>query len=58
MEVFFHGQKQVASYETKRKAIEMKLAYVLTKEMRDGCGIKNETQIYEWMKWLKDDELH
>lgn len=52
------GKKQVYSYETKLKAIEMKLAQVPTKEVMDVCGIKNETQIYQWMKWFKDGELH
>ena len=52
------GKKQVYSYETKIKAIEMKLAQVPTKEVKDVCGIKNETPIYQWLKWFKDGELH
>ena len=51
-------KKQVCAYETKIKAIEMKLAQVPTKEMKDVCRIKNETPIYQWLKWFKDGELH
>ncbi|MBM7698721.1 hypothetical protein [Kurthia huakuii] len=51
-------KKQVCAYETKIKAIEMKLAQVPTKEVKDVCEIKNETPIYQWMKWFKDGELH
>jgi transposase len=52
------GKKQVYSYETKLKAIEMKLAQVPTREVMEVCGVKNETQIYQWIKWFKDGELH
>ncbi|WP_261797376.1 hypothetical protein [Kurthia massiliensis] len=41
------GKKQVYSYETKIKAIEMKLTQVPTKEVKEVWGIKNETQIYQ-----------
>ena len=51
-------KKQVYSYETKIKAIEMKLAQVPTKEVKEVCGIKNETQMYQQVKWFKDGELH
>lgn len=52
------GKKQVYSYEIKIKAIEMKLAQVPTREVMDVCGIKNETQIYQWVKWFKEGEFH
>lgn len=46
------------SYDTKMKAIELKNegyseAYIL-KEL----GIKNRTQLYTWLRWYRNGELH
>ncbi len=52
------GKKQVYSYETKMKVIKMKLAQVPVKEIMNVCGIKNDSQIYQWVKWYENGELH
>lgn len=52
------GKKQTYSYETKMKVIEMKLANVPVNEIMKVCEIKNNTQIYQWVKWYKDGEVH
>ena len=36
----------------------MKLANVPVNEMMKACGIKNNTQIYQWVKWYQDGEVH
>ena len=52
------GKKQTYSYETKMKAIEMKLANVPMNEIMKACEIKNNTQIYQWVKWYQEGEVH
>ncbi len=32
----------------------MKLASVLVNQMMKTCVVKNNTQIYPWMKWYQD----
>ena len=31
----------------------MKLASVPVNQMMKTCGVKNNTQIYQWMKWYQ-----
>lgn len=43
--------------ETKKKAIEMKLAGIPVKEIMEQLNIRNKTQIETWMRWYRSGEL-
>lgn len=49
---------QAYSVETKLACIEMKKAGKSNKVIMDILGIKNESQIYTWMKWHQNEEFH
>ena len=50
-------KKNVYSEEVKRMVIEMKLSKKYTnKQIMDRFGIRNRTQIKQWMRWYKSGE--
>ena len=50
--------KKAYSVETKLTCIEMKKAGKSNKVIKETLGIKNNSQIYTWMRWHKNEELH
>ncbi|WP_205015590.1 transposase [Streptococcus porcinus] len=50
--------KKAYSWETKLACIEMKNAGKSNKVIKENLGIKNDSQIYTWMKWYENEELH
>ena len=42
----------------KGKPLEIKLANVPVNEMMKVGEIKNNTQIYQWVKWYQEGEVH
>ncbi|AGM98368.1 transposase [Streptococcus iniae] len=50
--------KKAYSLETKLSCIEMKNVGKSNKVIMETLGIKNDSQIYTWMKWYEKDELH
>ncbi|NKZ21231.1 IS3 family transposase [Streptococcus ovuberis] len=50
--------KQAYSIETKLACIEMKKAGKSNKVIKETLGIKNKSQIYTWMKWHDQEEVH
>jgi hypothetical protein len=52
------GKKKYYSEEVKWKVIEMKNKGYQNKEIMDLLGIKNVTQIKNWMKWFKAEEAY
>lgn len=50
--------KQAYSVETKLACIAMKKAGKSNKVIQETLGIKNKSQIYTWMKWHEQDEMH
>ena len=50
--------KKAYSVETKLAYIEMKKAGKSNKVIKETLGIKNNSQIYTWMRWHKNEELH
>lgn len=44
--------------EIKMKAIEMRMAGVPLREVMEELGIKNETQLRVWMKWIQNGDTH
>ena len=50
--------KKAYSLETKLACIEMKKAGKSNKVIMETLGIKNVSQIYTWMRWYENDELH
>ncbi|SEP72230.1 hypothetical protein SAMN05216416_0731 [Streptococcus equinus] len=50
--------KKAYSLETKLACIEMKKAGKSNTVIKETLGIKNESQIYTWMKWHENDELY
>ena len=50
--------KKAYSLEIKLACIEMKKAGKSNKVIRETLGIKNDSQIYTWMRWYENDELH
>ena len=50
--------KKAYSVETKLACIEMKKAGKSNKVIKETLGIKNNSQIYTWMRWHKNEELH
>jgi transposase-like protein len=47
---------RVVSYpaEIKLKAVEMRLAGVPVKEVREQLEIKNKTQVETWLRWYRN----
>ena len=50
--------KKAYSVETKLGCIEMKKAGKSNKVIMETLGIKNDSQIYTWMRWHKNEELY
>jgi len=50
--------KKAYSLETKLACIEMKKAGKSNNVIMETLGIKNDSQIYTWMRWYENDELH
>ena len=50
--------KRADSVETKLACIEMKKAGKSNTVIKETLGIKNDSQIYTWMKWQENDELY
>ena len=50
--------KKAYSVATKLACIEMKKAGKSNKVIKETLGIKNNSQIYTWMRWHKNEELH
>jgi len=50
--------KKAYSVETKLACIEMKKAGKSNKVIMETLGIKNDSQIYTWLKWRENEELH
>ena len=50
--------KKAYSVETKLACIEMKKAGKSNKVIMETLGIKNDSQIYTWMRWHKNEELY
>ncbi|HFI0064487.1 TPA: IS3 family transposase [Streptococcus suis] len=50
--------KKAYSLETKLACIEMKKAGKSNTVIKETLGIKNDSQIYTWMKWHENDELY
>ena len=50
--------KKAYSVETKLACIEMKKAGKSNTVIKETLGIKNESQIYTWMKWHENDKLY
>ena len=50
--------KKAYSLETKLACIEMKKAGKTNQVIMGTLGIKNDSQIYTWMRWYENDELH
>ncbi|HEK4517546.1 TPA: transposase, partial [Streptococcus iniae] len=47
--------KKAYSLETKLSCIEMKNVGKSNKVIMETLGIKNDSQIYTWMKWYEKD---
>ncbi|VGR10301.1 helix-turn-helix domain-containing protein [Streptococcus pyogenes] len=50
--------KKAYSWETKLACIEMKKAGKSNRVIMETLGIKNNSQIYTWMKWYENEELY
>jgi len=50
--------KKAYSLETKLACIEIKKAGKSNKVIMNILRIKNGSQIYIWMRWYENDELH
>ncbi len=50
--------KKAYSWETKLACFKMKKAGKSNKVIMENLGIKNDSQIYTWMKWYENEELH
>ncbi|QFG41353.1 putative iSSag7, transposase OrfA [Streptococcus mutans] len=50
--------KKAYSVEIKLACIEMKKAGKSNKIIKETLRIKNDSQIYTWMRWYENDELH
>lgn len=49
--------KKACSLEIKSACIEMKKAGKSNKIIMETLGIKNDRQIYVWMRWYENEEL-
>lgn len=50
--------KKAYSWETKLACIDMKKAGKSNRVIMETLGIKNNSQIYTWMKWYENEELY
>lgn len=50
--------KKAYSWETKLARIDMKKAGKSNRVIMGTLGIKNNSQIYTWMKWYENEELY
>ncbi|EFY03587.1 hypothetical protein SDD27957_09990 [Streptococcus dysgalactiae subsp. dysgalactiae ATCC 27957] len=50
--------KKAYSWETKLACIEKKKAGKSNRVIMETLGIKNDSQIYTWMKWHENEELY
>lgn len=50
--------KKAYSWETKLACIDMKKAGKSNRVIIETLGIKNNSQIYTWMKWYENEELY
>lgn len=50
--------KKAYSWETKLACIDMKKAGKSNRVITETLGIKNNSQIYTWMKWYENEELY
>lgn len=50
--------KKAYSVETKLACIGMKKAGKSNKVIMETLGIKNKSQIYTWLRWYENEELH
>lgn len=50
--------KKAYSWETKLACIDMKKAGKSNRVIMGTLGIKNNSQIYTWMKWYENEELY
>ncbi|EJZ02450.1 IS3 family transposase [Streptococcus agalactiae] len=50
--------KKAYSWETKLACIEMKKAGKSNRFIMETLGIKNDSQIYTWVKWHENEELY
>ncbi|VDZ40161.1 Transposase [Streptococcus dysgalactiae subsp. dysgalactiae] len=50
--------KEAYSWETKLACIEMKKGGKSNRVIMEILGIKNDSQIYIWMKWYENEELY
>lgn len=50
--------KQAYPYGVKLACIEMKKAGKTNKVIKETLGIKNDSQIYTWLKWSENQEFY
>lgn len=50
--------KKAYSLETKLACIEMKKAGKSNRVIMETLGIKNDSQIYTWMRWHENNEIY
>lgn len=50
--------KKAYLWETKLACIEMKKADKSNRVIMETLGIKNNSQIYTWMKWYENEDLY
>lgn len=52
------GTRRMNSAETKIEVIKLHEEGLSYSEIQEVLGIKNKTQISNWIKWYREDEIH